>query len=126
MPLNANRKIDHEGVRVLLLAREPSERGLALASGDSGPVRDAVATIWARLLPGISAVAPNTNFFLSGGNSLLAALSLQQLEDVLGVRVTLEEMFTNPTYSVFSDLVAAKADSTMTGPCHEVRCCARS
>lgn len=108
MPLTPNGKIDHREAQAVLLAHDhlPSQ-GSRTAPADS--VLERVAAIWSDVLPGIQSVEPDTNFFLSGGHSLLAALSLQRIEAELEVRLTLEEMFSAPTLAAFADLVAVTA-----------------
>jgi hypothetical protein len=55
-----------------------------------------LATIWSELL-GLDRIGPDDDFFELGGHSLLATRVLARVADATGVRVSLRDVFDNPT-----------------------------
>ncbi|WP_097875832.1 phosphopantetheine-binding protein [Streptomyces sp. ms184] len=69
-------------------------------------VHEAVVAIWTETL-GIE-VTPDADFFLLGGHSLLATRMIACVEQTLGVKVRLREVFDHATLEDFVGLVAAR------------------
>ncbi len=73
--------------------------------------RDAVTTplqrIWAEVL-GIDGVQPHDNFFKLGGYSLLALRLIARVEETMGKKLTLREMFESPTIAEMADVLDRK------------------
>ena len=67
-----------------------------MQTGPRDPVRAKVASVWAGLLPAPPA-NEETNFFVAGGNSFLAAVLLESLNGYFGVRVTLRDFLADPS-----------------------------
>jgi acyl-CoA synthetase (AMP-forming)/AMP-acid ligase II len=61
-----------------------------------GPVESTLASMWIALL-NVSRVGRNDNFFLRGGDSLLATRLVSRLRADLGVELTLPTLFEKPT-----------------------------
>jgi amino acid adenylation domain-containing protein len=67
------------------------------APGDSPPgVDEVVAGIWAEVL-GIEAAGPDDDFFASGGHSLLAMKLIHDVDEALGVELTVRSLLIEPT-----------------------------
>lgn len=58
----------------------------------SPSVADTIAGYWRELL-GTEAVSPGDDFILLGGNSMLATLLANRIEDELGVRPEIVDLF---------------------------------
>jgi acyl transferase domain-containing protein/acyl carrier protein len=71
-----------------------------------GPVEAQVAAIWSDLL-GIPQIGLDDDFFQLGGHSLLATRVLARLEEVLGARLSLRDIFEAPTVRQTSDRIQA-------------------
>jgi len=67
--------------------------GAALAPAS---VEETLAAIWKELL-GVESVGPDHEFFALGGHSLLATRVLARVEQALGVRLALRDVFEAPT-----------------------------
>jgi amino acid adenylation domain-containing protein len=97
LPLSSNGKLD----RRALPAPEPA----AQASPDLAPkstVERRVAEIWEAVL-GVTAVGRHDKFFDIGGNSL-ALLEVQaRIEDALGVKLAVAELFREPTIALLAE-----------------------
>ena len=91
-PLTSNGKIDR--------------KALPLPQGDAFPAREYVAPrtpieqsltdLWARLL-NVERVGVRDDFFALGGHSLLAMRLIVATEELLGIELTLRELFEAPT-----------------------------
>jgi amino acid adenylation domain-containing protein len=98
LPVNANEKVDYPALE---------DRALAGRPGGTRPVEDtgvdpsdelvvALVELFRRLL-GRDDVAAETNFFTNGGNSLLGARLLQEIEETTRASVKLPDLFAAPT-----------------------------
>ncbi|HEX5493584.1 MAG TPA: type I polyketide synthase, partial [Mycobacteriales bacterium] len=77
----------------------------AAGAGQSDDVQCAVGAIWADLL-GVPAVAPDDDFFLLGGHSLLGTRLIARLREAFGVEIRLRDLFELPTMAEQAALVA--------------------
>ena len=68
------------------------------------PLESRVAEIIASLLE-LESVAPDDNFFLLGGHSLLGAQLIARLRDAFGVSLTLRTVFDSPTAAELAEAV---------------------
>ncbi|KOV61143.1 non-ribosomal peptide synthetase [Streptomyces sp. MMG1121] len=101
LPTTGNHKVDY-----LALARQVRDRiaereeRAGQEEGEAAvPDDELVATLvelWQTVLDRTD-LLPDSNFFTSGGHSLLAAQLTQRIEERLGVRLQLAEVFTRPT-----------------------------
>jgi acyl carrier protein len=99
LPLGPNGKVD----RGLLPEPEPAaERSHEPPLGDTEQV---LAAIWAELL-GLDAVGRRDNFFELGGHSLLLLKLRRKLEDVLGARPSIVDLFRYPTIESLGAFIA--------------------
>jgi hypothetical protein len=90
LPLTPNGKVDYAA---LPRPERPVEPG---ASGPpQGPVEEALAGIWSRLL-GIETIDRGDRFFDLGGHSLLAARLVPRVRDALGFEMPLAWVFEEP------------------------------
>ena len=106
MPVNPNGKIDR---RSLPDPRTASERSAGLLQPRTA-TETALATIWREVLQ-IHDIGVLHDFFELGGHSLKAMQITGQIHKALGVRVSLRELFENPTISELAKLIDAAAKS---------------
>jgi acyl-CoA synthetase (AMP-forming)/AMP-acid ligase II/acyl carrier protein len=66
---------------------------------------EAIAAIWTEVL-GVEVAGADDDFFERGGDSLAAARVLARVEDSLGVRLPMEELFERPTVAELAAAVA--------------------
>jgi thioesterase domain-containing protein/acyl carrier protein len=92
LPLTPSGKLDR-----LKLERSKLETAAAQpATGLDDPVTAALRHIWRDLLE-VDAVAPEDDFFELGGHSLLAVQLFIEIEERLGCRLPLDQLFESPT-----------------------------
>jgi acyl carrier protein len=103
MPLTPNGKVDRAALP------DPFQ-GAARASAEHVPpaagVEQALADIWRETLK-VERVGARDNFFELGGHSLLATRVLARIEQRLGVRLSLRDVFESPTIQRQSEKVDA-------------------
>ncbi len=56
------------------------------------PMEERISGYWRELL-GVQVVKPSDHFFELGGNSMMATILANRIEDELGVRPSMEELF---------------------------------
>jgi phthiocerol/phenolphthiocerol synthesis type-I polyketide synthase E len=106
-------------------ARVPAGAGVTAVPGDieaSARREDAprtelerrVAAIWSELL-GIASLGVHDDFFELGGHSLLATRVLARVQDLLGVRLTLRDVFDGPTVHQMSLRIESAAAGAPAG-----------
>ena len=78
-------------------AAEPSHAG-------PGGVQARMTALWLEVI-GDPSVAPDTDFFESGGNSLSAVALIARVREVFGVEVPISAIFDSPTIAALSALV---------------------
>lgn len=102
LPLSANGKVDRRLVRQTLeaCAARPREN----AEPPRGEVEEAVAEVWTEVL-GVHGVAREDNFFLRGGDSLLATRLVAGVRRRLGVDLPMREVLRGPTVAAMGALV---------------------
>nr|BFE59215.1 non-ribosomal peptide synthetase [Dactylosporangium thailandense] len=91
LPLNPNGKVDRAAVAALAV-RQPGPA----SSPPDGPVEQAVSELWRSLLE-LDRVGRDQNFFVLGGDSLLATRLVQALRDRFGVALSLPQLFAMTT-----------------------------
>jgi aryl carrier-like protein len=68
----------------------------AAATAPATPIEGKLLTMIRELLKN-DAVAPEDNFFLAGGHSLLGMQLVMRVRDAFGVDLTLQQLFESPT-----------------------------
>lgn len=109
LPTNANEKVDYPALEALATGRAGTpavpghgvEQGAERAAGaEPGEEADELVRtlmgLWQQLL-GRDEVTPESNFFTSGGHSLLGAQLVQRIEEAVGVPLKLGDLFAAPT-----------------------------
>jgi amino acid adenylation domain-containing protein len=100
-PLTPNNKVDRKALPAPQFASAPASAVVALRSDSERTV----AEIWRELLK-VEHIGAHDNFFDLGGHSLLAAQLQSRLQNRLGMKITLLELFQHPTV----DAMAAHFD----------------
>ncbi|MEV4826364.1 amino acid adenylation domain-containing protein [Micromonospora sp. NPDC049274] len=111
LPMTGSDKVDHPALR-----RRAEElraaRGApaAVPAEDADDLAGAMTGLWRTLLER-GDVDRDSNFFAHGGHSLLGVKLLQQVQESTGVRLTLKDLFDNPTPGGLADRVREGAAS---------------
>ncbi|HZF89905.1 non-ribosomal peptide synthetase [Streptomyces sp.] len=102
LPLSANGKIDHRRVKEILsrCAVRPPQRN----EPPRGEVEEALADLWAAVL-GRPVMAREANFFLLGGDSMVATRLVTGIRRRLGVDLPMREVLRAPTVAGMGALV---------------------
>jgi amino acid adenylation domain-containing protein len=96
MPLTANGKLDRRALP------KPELNGAGrLSVGPRTAVEEIVCGIWAEVLR-VEHVGIHENFFELGGHSLLATQVVSRMRNLLGVEVSLHNLFTHPTVAAIA------------------------
>jgi acyl-coenzyme A synthetase/AMP-(fatty) acid ligase/acyl carrier protein len=110
-PLTSNGKIDRKALPL------PSEEAFATREyiAPSTPIERSLAELWAGLLK-VERVGLRDDFFVLGGHSLLASRLIVSMEELLGIKLTLRELFQAPTIEgtlerAFDSLMQGEFDS---------------
>jgi acyl transferase domain-containing protein/NADP-dependent 3-hydroxy acid dehydrogenase YdfG len=74
----------------------------------AGPAQTGLAAIWQRIL-GLAEIGANDDFFALGGDSLIGVQLIAQANRSLGCRLTLRQLFENPTIAGLASCLADPA-----------------
>ncbi|MFE2376994.1 amino acid adenylation domain-containing protein [Streptomyces sp. NPDC059398] len=108
LPVNGSGKVDHRELERIVTARRtsraaedpsgPGGRNAPGLPGDGPPdtLTAQLVTVWRNILRREDADA-DTDFFAGGGNSMLAAVALQEFQNISGHSLSLSEVFERPT-----------------------------
>ena len=109
LPLTANGKLDRRA-----LPAPDAAPGAPGPGGDAprGELEQIVAGLWSELL-GCERVGRHDNFFALGGHSLLAVQLVSRLRRVLGVELTVSELFEHPELDRLAARVSGAARSAL-------------
>jgi hypothetical protein len=97
LPLTANGKVDREALRG---SGVKGEGGVKYEEPET-EVERGVAEVWREVL-GLERVGRGEDFFEAGGHSLLATQVISRLRDVLGLDVSVHELFEHSTLADFA------------------------
>ncbi|MCL6296871.1 non-ribosomal peptide synthetase [Streptomyces kronopolitis] len=102
LPLSANGKVDRRAVQSMLasLAVTPREA----SEPPRGATEHSVAGLWAKLL-GVASVGRDEDFFVLGGDSLLATRLVAAIHRALGVELPMRDVMRAPTVAGLSTLI---------------------
>ncbi|WP_424217349.1 amino acid adenylation domain-containing protein (plasmid) [Streptomyces sp. BI20] len=96
LPLNTSGKVDRPALTAM--ARTLPETGAAGRTAPAGPAELTVTALWAELLGTDPATTGVTDdFFLAGGNSIVATRLLGRVREALGHAPSLAEFYADPT-----------------------------
>ncbi|MEU7158588.1 type I polyketide synthase [Streptomyces chrestomyceticus] len=87
-------------------APEPPTTAQGTDTPQEDPVLVRVRQLWSDLL-GVEDIAPGDDFFVLGGDSLLATRLASRIHRALGVRLPLDELFDEPSLERMAKLVTA-------------------
>ncbi len=93
LPLTANGKVDR---RALVVPEDLADDTAAPYEAPRTPVEEAVAEVWASMLD-VDSVGVHDNFFLLGGDSLMAMRAAVHLRKALDVEVPVRVLFDSRT-----------------------------
>ncbi|MBE8521731.1 AMP-binding protein [Amycolatopsis sp. H6(2020)] len=102
LPETATHEVDRAAVAELATAAGPPAEGPAQTAPDA--TTDTVVAMFRHLLKRDD-VTEDTNFFASGGHSLLAAQLVQRIQKQTGVRLKLSAAFAHPTPAALAELI---------------------
>ncbi|WP_143264326.1 non-ribosomal peptide synthetase, partial [Amycolatopsis kentuckyensis] len=102
LPETAGHEVDRAAVAKLAAAAGPSAATPVETAPDA--TTDAVMAMFRHLLKRDD-VTEDTNFFASGGHSLLAAQLVQRIQKQTGVRLKLSAAFAHPTPAALAELI---------------------
>ncbi|NBH09940.1 phosphopantetheine-binding protein, partial [Amycolatopsis sp. SID8362] len=108
LPETAVHTVDRAAVAELAATAGPSAEVPAEAAPD--PTTTAVMALFAKLLKRTD-VTEDTNFFASGGHSLLAAQLVQSIQKQTGVRLKLSAAFSHPTPAALAELITERGST---------------
>ncbi|WP_062346052.1 non-ribosomal peptide synthetase [Herbidospora yilanensis] len=106
LPLLGNGKID----RLALPRLTPGETAGHVPPAT--PAEQAIAEVWADLL-GVARVGRDDDFFVLGGQSILATRAVVRLRDRFPVPMSIRDVFAAPTAAALADLLAARVRARM-------------
>ncbi|MEU8521770.1 amino acid adenylation domain-containing protein [Streptomyces sp. NPDC048577] len=112
LPLSANGKVDRRRVEEAL--GDGRVQGANADDPPRGPVEEAVAELWGRVL-GSPVTARGTTFFALGGDSLTATRLVSALRGRLGVELPMRDVLRAPTVAGMSALVAEAGTARVHG-----------
>lgn len=102
LPLTPNGKVDR---RALLALKQSEADALEATRIARTPTEQLLIAMWSEILG--TQVGPESNFFESGGNSLLATASIARVRKVFKVELPLRSLFDAPTVVGFSNKIEA-------------------
>jgi len=102
LPQNANEKIDRKALRNFSF-NEVAAADFAWSEDDKR-----MAQLWQAVLG--TAVAPESNFFMLGGDSVLALKLMRQIEVEFGLAVEPQSLFENGNFAAFTSAVLASVE----------------
>ncbi|OKI02568.1 non-ribosomal peptide synthetase [Streptomyces sp. CB02923] len=102
LPLSDNGKVDRHRIQEILAtcAPQPQETG----EPPRGHVEQVLAGLWSLLL-GVSAPGREANFFLHGGDSVLATRLLAEVRRQLGADLPMRDVLSAPTIAAMGALI---------------------
>lgn len=103
LPLNANEKIDRKALKNFAFEEESA------VDPDWSDDDRRMANLWHKVL-GIP-VAPDSNFFMLGGDSVLALKLIRQIEAEFGLAVEPQSLFENGNFAAFTSGVLASVEA---------------
>jgi amino acid adenylation domain-containing protein/thioester reductase-like protein len=102
LPLTPNGKIDRRALPAISQDRPLLDEFFV---APRNPIEEKLAAIWASIL-NIEVVGISDNFFDLGGNSLLVAQLISEIQDIFRVNLSLEYFFSLPTISSIAKGIA--------------------
>lgn len=107
VPRSPNGKIDRAQLPLPLRA---AADGGSSAIAFNSPIEESLARIWCQLLKGVHVKAED-NFFDLGGDSLLAVRLAYFIEETMGVRLGIPEIFKNSVFREMAQLLLTRSSS---------------
>lgn len=106
LPVTRNDKVDYPALaeRAARVDATGPVNDSVPAAADADDVLEVLLDVWQEVLR-VDQVRPGTNFFLSGGSSLLAAVLVSKIGKRLGLSLTMAAMFANPTPATLAAVV---------------------
>ncbi|MDQ7806823.1 condensation domain-containing protein [Amycolatopsis sp. A133] len=108
LPETTTHAVDREAVAELVTGAAPAPETPAETAPDA--TTGAVVAMFGQLLKRTD-VTEDTNFFASGGHSLLAAQLVQRIQKQTGVRLKLSAAFSHPTPAALAELITERGST---------------
>jgi len=103
-PLNANGKIDRQGVQHMLSERRNIFEATTEYQAPRNPVEERLVTIWQQILGG-PPIGIYDNFFQRGGHSLLATQIVSLVRTAFQIDLPLRALFETPTVAELAERI---------------------
>ncbi len=111
-PLTSNGKLDR---KALPAPQNDACLGRTRYEAPRTPIEQAMADVWSQVL-GVERVGIHDNFFDLGGHSLMAMRLIMAVQDMLGVDVSLRDLFEGPTIEQLLAVIFAKSEEDVFDP----------
>jgi amino acid adenylation domain-containing protein len=111
LPLTPNGKIDRKALPAPDWGRPDLQKPFV---APRGPVEEALADIWQKLL-GLERVGAEDNFFELGGHSLLATQVVSRMRETFGTEIPLRSLFERPTIAALAESISLAAGQAEAG-----------
>ncbi|HSG40608.1 MAG TPA: amino acid adenylation domain-containing protein, partial [Thermoanaerobaculia bacterium] len=102
LPLTPNGKVDRKALGRMTTATNPEEREYV---APRNALEELLVPLWEEVL-GVERVGVTDDFFALGGHSLLAVRLLSKVEDLFGVRLTVQALFHSTTLGAMAERIA--------------------
>lgn len=113
LPTNANGKVDRSAIAALPLPNRQdkpvSQIPLSLAEGE-------LRLLWEKILPfsgNASPLGPDSDFFMQGGNSMLLVRLQGSIKNMIGISVSIMELYQSPTLRQMATRIGSKKDEQL-------------
>jgi amino acid adenylation domain-containing protein len=118
LPRNASEKVDYLALsRMAQAGTDGTGRAVARSAESGDELVATLLSLWRGLL-NRDDLGPDSNFFTSGGHSLLGAQLLMRVQDTLGATLRLADLFAAPTPAGLAGTVRGTGLSRRHGPGH--------
>jgi amino acid adenylation domain-containing protein len=112
-PINGSGKVDYPALERLVSERRAQSASARIdldRPGRDGELTEHITALWRTILQRDD-IEAGSNFFESGGNSMLAAWALQEVQNLTGISLGLAEIFERPTPAGLAARILSEPDA---------------